>query len=170
MIQAAVTLVAVCLLAAGCGRPPAAPPDPATREAVWAAIQPPAVRYRIDPAFIYALVAVESNFDPAARNGEARGLMQLKPDAWSGVSRKPYEPNVWAWRRNLAVGVDYLAWCRSALPPPHRSSYPLLLAVYLYGPDHVAAHDFDLSRMEPPDSALGRELWRGNLTPLPPPK
>ena len=168
MSKSTVVLLAGLLLTVGCGRKEA--PDPATRENVWAALQPLARRHHLAPTFIYALVAVESNFDPAARNGEARGLMQLKPDAWSGVSREPYEPNVWAWRRNLAVGVDYLAWCRSALPPSHRSSYPLLLAVYLHGREKVAACAYDLDRLDPPDSALGRELWRGNLTPLPPPK
>lgn len=157
------------LLAVGCGRKNTAP-DPATREAVWAALRPQALRHHLAPTFIYALVAAESNFDPQARNGEARGLMQLKPDAWSVVSREPYEPTVWVWRRNLEAGIDYLAWCRSELPPRQRFSYPLLLAVYLHGRDYVAAHDFDLSKMEPPDSALGRELWRGNLAPLPPPK
>ncbi|MBL9217965.1 MAG: transglycosylase SLT domain-containing protein, partial [Opitutaceae bacterium] len=67
-------MLASLLLTAGCGRKDAAAPDPATRESVWSAIQPLAERYRMDPAFIYALVAAESNFDPQARNGEARGL------------------------------------------------------------------------------------------------
>lgn len=168
MKQSAVVLLAGLLLTAGCGRKEA--PDPATRDTVWAAIQPLARHYRLAPTFIYALVAAESNFDPTARNGEARGLMQLKPEAWRTVSREPYEPTVWAWRQNLAAGIDYLARCRSDLPPEQKYSYPVLFAVYLYGPDYVAAHDFDLSKMEPPDNALGRELWRGNLTPLPPPK
>src|SRR4051812_29497416 len=99
----------------GCGRRESMAPDPATRATVWAAIQPLAARYRIDPAFIFALVAAESNFDPAARNGEARGLLQIKPSAWREVSHDPYEPEVWNWRRNLATGIDYLAWCRSTL-------------------------------------------------------
>ena len=144
--------------------------DPATPAAVWAALRPLALHHHLAPTFIYALIAAESNFDPRARNGEARGLMQIKPAAWRVVRREPYEPAVWAWRQNLAAGVDYLTWCRSELPPSRRSSYPLLFAAYLYGPDFVAARDFNLSPMLPPDNALGRELWRGNLTPLPPPK
>ncbi len=158
------------LLVAGCGRKETVAPDPATRATVWAAIQPLAERYRMDPAFIYALVAAESNFDPAARNGEARGLMQIKPGAWRTVSREPYEPTVWAWRQNLAVGVDYLAWCRSDLHRRQRFSYPLLLASFHYGIDYVVGRDFDLRRLDPPDSAIYRELWQGNLTPVPPPK
>lgn len=162
---------ALCLLlATGCGRREAAAPDPATRETVWVAIQPLAERYRMDPAFIYALVTAESNFDPRARNGEARGLLQLKPGAWRVVSRDPYEPNVWSWRRNLAAGVDYLAWCRSYLHQKQKFSYPLLLAAFHYGMDAVEARDFDVDRLDPPPSAIYRELWRGNLTPVPPPK
>jgi len=158
------------LLAAGCGRKEATAPDPATRATVWAAIQPLAERYRLDPAFIYALVAAESNFDPAARNGEARGLMQLKPGAWRIVSRESYEPTVWAWRQNLAAGVDYLAWCRSDLHRRQKFSYPLLLASFHYGIDYVVGRDFDLRRLDPPDNPIYRELWRGNLAPVAPPK
>jgi soluble lytic murein transglycosylase-like protein len=169
MNRLAVFLFVTCLVG-GCARKEATAPDPATREAVWAAIQPLAGRYRLDPAFIYALVAAESNFNPAARNGEARGLLQLKPGAWRTVSREPYEPAVWAWRQNLAAGVDYLAWCRSDLHRRHKFSYPLLLASFHYGMDYVEAREFDLRRLDPPDSAIYRELWHGNLTPVPPPK
>jgi soluble lytic murein transglycosylase-like protein len=158
------------LLAAGCGRQPAAAPDPATRKAVWAAIQPQAARSRIAPAFIYALVAAESNFDPRARSGEARGLLQLKPAAWREVNRTPYEPAVWDWRQNLATGVDYLGWCRSRLHQKGKFSYPLLLAAFHYGMDYVEQHGFDPDRLDAPDHPVYRELWRGNLAPVPPPK
>ncbi len=162
-------LVLLACLAAACGRKEAAS-DPATRETVWTAIQPLAARYRMDPAFIYALVAAESDFDPQARNGEARGLMQIKPGAWRTVSRESYEPNVWAWRKNLTAGVDYLAWCRSYLHRKQKFSYPLLLASFHYGIDYVEARDYNLRRLDTPDSPIYRELWRGNLAPVPPPK
>lgn len=158
------------LLVAGCGRKEVAAPDPATREAVWAAVQPHAARYRIDPAFIYALVAAESNFDPRARNGEARGLLQLKPAAWREVNRTPYEPAVWDWRQNLATGVDYLAWCRSYLHRKGKFSYPVLLAAFHHGTDHVEQRGFDPGQLAVPDNPVYRELWRGNLAPVPPPK
>jgi soluble lytic murein transglycosylase-like protein len=166
-------IAASCLLAAlpfsaGCGRS-AAPADPATRETVWAAIQPHAARYRMEPAFIYALVAAESNFDPRARNGEARGLLQLKPAAWREVTRAPYEPAVWDWRQNLATGVEYLAWCRSYLHRKGKFSYPLLLAAFHNGMDHVEQRDFDPDRLAVPANPIFRELWRGNLAPVPPP-
>jgi len=124
----------------------------------------------MDPAFIYALVAAESNFKPGGPERRGRGLMQIKPGAWRTVSREPYEPTVWAWRQNLAAGVDYLAWCRSDLHRRQKFSYPLLLAAFHYGIDYVEARDFDLRRLDPPDNAIYRELWRGNLTPVPPPK
>jgi len=149
-----------------CDRRPAAPPDPATRETVWVALQPLAARYRLDPAFIYALVAAESNFDPAARNGDARGLLQLKPAAWREVNRAPYEPAVWDWRQNLATGVDYLAWCRSYLHQKGKFSYPVLLAAFHYGMDYVEQRGFALPRLDPPDNPVYRELWRGNLAPV----
>jgi soluble lytic murein transglycosylase-like protein len=159
------------LLAVACSRradPVALPP---TRAEIWAEIQPLAARYRLEPAFIYALVIAESDGDPRARNGEARGLMQIKPAAWRAVSQVSYEPNIWNWRTNLAAGVDYLAYSRSYL---HKQkgvtfSYPLLLAAFHYGLDYVESRQFDASRVPVPDNAIYRELWRGNLAPVAPP-
>lgn len=170
MRRALVHTLALALFASGCGRRAAAPADPATRETVWAAIQPAAERYRMDPAFIFALVAAESNFDPQARNGEACGLMQLKPAAWREVSREPYETAVWDWRKNLGAGIDYLAWCRSYLHRKDRFSYPRLLAAFHYGMDYVEQRDFDLRRIPVPENPVYRELWSGRLTPVAPPK
>jgi len=170
MSRVAFIIIAFGLLFAGCRRIDSAVGDPATRETVWQAIQPVAKRYRIEPAFIYALVAAESNFDPRAQNGEARGLMQIKPGAWRTVSSAPYEPTVWEWRRNLECGVDYLAWCRNTLHQKRKFSYPLLLASFHYGFDYVQERDFDLRRLDSPDNGIYREMWRGNLSPVLPPK
>jgi soluble lytic murein transglycosylase-like protein len=136
---------------------------------VWTAIQPMAQRYRMDPAFIYALVAAESDFNPAARNGLARGLLQIKPIAWRTVSKMSYEPAVWNWRTNLEVGVDYLAYSRGYLHRKTTFSYPLLLAAFHYGLDYVEERDFKTSRIPIPDNSIYRELWAGNLAPVPPP-
>lgn len=167
-----VTLIVLGLT--GCSRNRSVDTDPASRPParaeVWAAIQPLAERYRLAPAFIYALVAAESNFDPAARNGAARGLLQLKPGAWHTVSTVPYEPAVWNWRMNLAVGVDYLAYSRAYLHKKTAFSYPLLLAAFHYGLDYVEDRDFNLRRIPVPDSPIYRELWSGNLAPVPPPR
>ena len=166
----ALTIVAVGLCLLGCERTDRATADPATREAVWLAIQPIAERYQIEPTLIYALVAAESNFDPKAQNGEARGLMQLKPGAWRQVSSTPYEPTVWDWRRNLESGIDYLAQCRNTLHKREKFSYPLLLASFHFGIDYVRERDFNLRRIESPDNAIYREMRNGNLSPVPPPK
>lgn len=154
---------------AGCGRPDAAPPPPPTRAEIWAEIQTQAARYRLDPGFVFALVAAESNFEPAARNGEARGLLQLKPAAWRTVSREPYEPGVWDWRQNLRVGIEYLAWCRHTLHREGKFSHPALLAAFHYGLDAMAARDFDPTEVEVPPNEIYRRLWRGELQPVPPP-
>ncbi len=152
----------------GCSRTePAVEQPPPTKAEIWAAIQPRATRYRMDPAFIYALVAAESNFEPKARNGSARGLMQLMPAAWKAVSSRPYEPTVWDWRANLEAGIDYLAYTRSYLQKKKVPfSYPVLLASFHYGLDHMEDRRWDAGSVAVPDNPIYRELWRGNLTPV----
>ncbi len=142
---------------------------PPTRAEIWAAIQPMAERYRMSPAFVYALVAAESNFDPTAHQGAARGLLQIKPGAWSTVCSAPYEPTVWNWRRNLEAGVDYLAYSRAYLHKKTTFSYPLLLAAFHYGLDYVEKHNFDVAGIPIPDNPIYRQLWAGNLAPVPTP-
>jgi len=154
----------------GCAKVPPASEDHATPGKVWAAIQPLASRYRMDPAFIYAIVAAESGFDARARDGEARGLMQLKPGAWRQVSAEAYEPAVWDWRKNLATGIDYLAWCRSHLHKKRKFSYPLLLGAFHYGMDFVQASGFEPERIPVPENPIYRKLWAGELAPVPPPE
>jgi hypothetical protein len=143
--------------------------EPVDRREVWRAIQPPAAQYRLDPVLLYALVAAESDFDARARNGEARGLLQIKPAAWAAVSAQPYEPTVWDWRANLETGIDYLAWCRQALHRRGHYSDRLLLAAFHYGFDYVEAQAFNEGRIPPPDHPLYRRMWEGDLRPLPPP-
>jgi soluble lytic murein transglycosylase-like protein len=140
---------------------------PPTRAQIWAAIQNRAAVYRLDPAFVYALVAAESDFDMVAINGEARGLMQLKPDTWKLVSTKPYDRDVWDWRENLTAGIDYLAYTRSYLHRKNLFSYPLLLAGFHYGISYIEERRFVLTDIPVPSNPIYRELWRGNLTPVP---
>jgi soluble lytic murein transglycosylase-like protein len=167
-----IRLLPAVLMLAACAR--SAAPDPSaaprpTRAEIWVAIQPPAARYRMDPSFIYALVAAESDFDPRARQGNACGLFQLKPAAWRAVSTAPFEPAVWDWRTNLETGIDYLAYARSYLHRKNAFSYPLLLAAFHYGMDYVEERRFDIGRIPVPDNPVYRQLWRGNLAPVPPP-
>ena len=162
-------LLLLVLALAACTRP-APPTEPApTRPEIWAAIQPLAARYRISPGFIYALVAAESDFNPRARNGSARGLLQLTPGAWRAVSKAPYEPTVWDWRANLEAGIDYLAYSRAYLHRRTAFSYPLLLASFHYGLDYVEERHFDIGRIAVPPSPIYRQLWDGNLEPVAPP-
>jgi soluble lytic murein transglycosylase-like protein len=150
----------------GCSREPAPP----SKAEIWAAIQPAAERYGIEPAFIYALVAAESNFDPKARNGDARGLLQMKPRAWRTVSTAPYEPTVWNWRANLETGIDYLAYSRSYVHKHSSFSYPRLLAAFHYGLDYLEEREFDPDLVPIPENEIYRQLWRGNLKPVAPPE
>lgn len=154
-------------LVAGCGRQ--VMDVPPSRRQIWEAIQPIAARYRMEPAFVFALVAAESNFDPKARNEDARGLLQIKPAAWSVVSDAPYEPAVWDWRTNLEAGIEYLAHTRSVLHRRNAFSYPLLLAGFHYGLEYLEERNFDLGRVPIPPNEIYRQLWRGNLAPVPPP-
>jgi soluble lytic murein transglycosylase-like protein len=157
-------LVGLVLLATGCFREK--PGDAPTRAEIWTAIQPSAERYHLDPAFVYALVAAESNFDAHARNGEARGLMQIKSAAWRTVSTAPYEPTVWNWRANLQAGIDYLAYSRSYLHRKAEFSYPLLLAAFHYGLDYVEDRGFEIRKIPVPENVIYRQLWAGNLAPV----
>ncbi len=162
--------LALCVSLAACSRPVVEAPP--TKEEIWAAIQPQAARYRFDPVLIYALVAAESDFDPRARNGEARGLLQLKPAAWAQVSAAPYEPTVWSWRANLEAGIDYLAFTRSALQRRSEGAFSdaLLLAAFHHGLEYVEARGFEVGRLECPDHPIYRELWAGRLPSIPLPR
>jgi hypothetical protein len=124
----------------------------------------------IDPLFVYAIVKLESNFDPHAKRGEARGLLQIKPRAWKAVSNLPYEAAVWEWRSNLTVGMDALAATKKALTEKGVFSYPMLWASYHYGLDYTAAHGFDMSRIPRPSDPISYKLWSGQVHPIGPPK
>jgi soluble lytic murein transglycosylase-like protein len=166
--------VAALLVLSGCAPhaadgPGDSPRGLAERRQIWEAIQPMAAMRGIDPLFVYAIVALESNFDPHARRGEARGLMQIKPQAWRAVSDIPYDTGVWDWRTNLAVGIDRLASTKRALAAKGVFSYPLLFAAYHHGMDYVAARGFDMSRIPRPRGPISRRLWSGEIHPVNPP-
>lgn len=169
-LRTGLVLLAALVLSSACRRRDETPlvanePVPSRLE-IWNAIQPLAQRYQIAPSLIYALVAAESNFDPRARNGENRGLLQLSPDAWRLVSSKPYETDVWHWRENLEAGIDYLAYLRSDLHRHHADSNEVLLGAFHYGLGFVADRDFDSQKIPVPDSPIYRKLWAGDLAPV----
>jgi hypothetical protein len=133
-------------------------------------MQPLAALHDIDPLFVYAIVKEESNFDPHARKGEAKGLMQIKPRSWRAASRLPYESMVWSWRTNLAVGIEDLSSIKKILIEKGVFSYPMLWASYHYGIDFTTEHGFDTSRMPRPSDPVSNKLWSGEPHPLPSPK
>jgi hypothetical protein len=125
---------------------------------------------KIDPQFAYALVKLESDFNPRAKRGENRGLLQIKPLAWRALSSLPYETAVWDWRTNLAVGLDGMVRIKQALTARGVFSYPLLWASYHYGYDYVAARGFDMSRIPRPSDSIAYKMWSGEIHPLAPPR
>jgi hypothetical protein len=124
----------------------------------------------LDPYFVYALVGAESNFDPRACRGQACGLLQIKPDQWRLGSPAPFNPAVWDWRGNLAVGLDRLASEKAMLEGKGLFSPGRLWAVYHFGLAYVAGRDFEMERIPRPDDLIGRALWFGETRPLLPPK
>ena len=113
---------------------------------------------------------LESNFNPRAKRGENRGLLQIKPRAWRSVSSLPYETGVWDWRANLTAGLDEMVRMKRALEAKGVFSYPLLWASYHYGYDYVESRGFDMSRIPRPPDPIAYKLWSGELHPLPPPQ
>jgi soluble lytic murein transglycosylase-like protein len=140
------------------------------RRAVWQAIQPLAIERKIDPQFVYAIVRQESDFNPRAKHGENRGLLQIKPREWRAISRLPYETAVWDWRLNLTVGLEIMARMKQALAAKGVFSYPLLWASYHYGYDYVAARGFDIGRIPRPSDLTSYKLWSGEIHPVAPPR
>jgi soluble lytic murein transglycosylase-like protein len=136
------------------------------RREVWATIQPMAREEGIDPAFVYAIVKLESDFNPRASKGEARGLMQIKPRTWKQVSDVPYDPGAWDPRTNLKVGIDGLASIKRRLQSRGVFSYPLLWAAFHYGFDYVQERGFDMSRIPRPSDPISRSLWDGDIHPV----
>jgi hypothetical protein len=113
---------------------------------------------------------VESDFNPRAKHGESRGLLQIKPREWKAVSSLPYATAAWDWRTNLSVGLDCMALIKRELAARGVFSYPLLWASYNYGYDYVAAHGFDMRRIPRPSDSVAYRLWSGEIHPLQPPQ
>jgi soluble lytic murein transglycosylase-like protein len=66
-----------------------------------------APEYRLEPALVLAVMAAESNFDPAAVSPKnAQGLMQLIPE----TARRFGVRNVLDPAQNIRGGMAYLRW------------------------------------------------------------
>ncbi len=119
--------------ASGCARRdatyaqvPPRPSTPAERRAVERLVAGIAPKYRIDPALVLAIIAVESDFQrDAVSPKNALGLMQLMPETAErfGV-RNPFDAE-----ENIAGGVRYLHWLLGYF----EGRVPLVLAGYNAG-------------------------------------
>jgi soluble lytic murein transglycosylase-like protein len=114
----------------------------------------PAGGFRLDPALVYALTRLESNFDPGAVSGAgARGLMQITPVTASYLAgNRP--PSAFVQRlhdpaTNLSVGQSYVLFL--AHQEQVAGDFIRLLASYNAGPAGFARMCGDTP---PPDDPL----------------
>ncbi|MDR5697928.1 MAG: transglycosylase SLT domain-containing protein, partial [Armatimonadota bacterium] len=98
-----------------------------------------AARHGLDPALVAAVVAIESNFDPAALSPKgARGLMQVMPQTWPEVAPAACRAPECAFRpdANLDAGARYLR----RMLVRFGGDVGLALAAYNAGPEAVARY------------------------------
>lgn len=82
--------------------------------------------HRLDPRLVFALIRVESGFDPQARSVKnAQGLMQLIPETAERFAVR----NTWDPVENLRGGMGYLRWLLSYF----KGDVVLTLAAYNAG-------------------------------------
>jgi len=89
--------------------------------------------FRLDPRLVFALIRVESGFDPLARSAKnAQGLMQLIPETAERFAVR----DVWDPVENLRGGMSYLRWLLSYF----KGDVVLTLAAYNAGEGAVIRH------------------------------
>lgn len=109
------------------------PPEGLTKEQVWVLVQIASKEYDVSPEFIWAVITVESAFDPlATSHAGAMGLMQLMP----GTARELKVANPYNPYDNIAGGTRYLR----KLLDRFRGKRELALAAYNAGPTAVRRH------------------------------
>ena len=160
-------LLAAAMVAPWFSSPPAPPTGqlPPTAQNVWRFVQATAPRYGVDARFAYALAVGESGLDPYAFNHGARGLMQLRPEAWAAVSNEPFHA-AWDWEKNTRAALAYLAWCRGELAKHGAVSPALLAASYHFGPDAVAEAGYALRNLPRPPNDVYRKIFGGDPNPV----
>ena len=108
----------------------AAPPTSTALERWREHIRSAAERYRIPEALLFAVMAVESNFDHQALSEKgAMGLMQLMP----GTAKEMYVSDAWDPVQNIEGGARYLR----ILANQYGGDMVKTLAAYNAGPDAV---------------------------------
>lgn len=110
-----------------------APRGGAGQQALVATVVRMAREFRLDPRLVFALIRVESGFDPMARSVKnAQGLMQLIPETAERFAVR----NVWDPLENLRGGMSYLRWLLSYF----EGDVVLTLAAYNAGEGAVNRH------------------------------
>lgn len=136
------------------------------REEVWEVVKAEAAKHDLEARFIFAVIAAESSFNAYARNGDARGLMQIRPAAWKEVEETSHS-HAWRWRENIAAGTAYLGFLKEFLQANDRFSYPLLAACYRHGPYRVEEVGFQLAELPEPRNEIYRAVYDGDPAPVP---
>ena len=126
-------------------RPPSFKPNPANRQRFKPMIKRIAQRHRLDPALLYAVINVESAFDPnAVSSAGAMGLMQLMPATAKRFDvSDPFDPaaNVNAGARYLRLLIKKFGTIHLALAAYHagegrvrrgRNTVPRILSTRKY--------------------------------------
>lgn len=97
-------------------------------------IEAAALRYRIPPALVRAVMHVESAFDPTAvSSAGASGLMQLMPQ----TAREMYVADIFDAKDNIEGGTRYLR----VLANEFDGDMVKMLAAYNAGPEAVKKYD-----------------------------
>jgi soluble lytic murein transglycosylase-like protein len=142
--------------------------DAAWERRVWRHVERQAVAHGLDPDFVFAIVWAESSLRPNVTTSVARGMMQLTEGAWNQVSTDPYDL-AFDWRKNIEVGVLYLAYNKRFLEQNNAFSYPMLAASYRYGRNAMRRLNFDESRIPPERNRIYQQIFAGNYRPVPRP-
>jgi len=105
-----------------------------TLEEFDAYIESAAIRYKMPPALVKAVMHAESAFDPnALSNVGASGLMQLMP----GTAREMYVQDIFDPKDNIEGGVRYLR----VLANEFDGDMVKMVAAYNAGPDAVKKYN-----------------------------
>ncbi len=105
--------------------------------AVAPLVEEAAAKHRVDPSLIYAVIWVESRFDPSATSSAgARGLMQLMPATAAGLAKElgVARPRIADPHFNVSAGTYYLA----RLEKRFEGDTKLAIAAYHAGSGNVS--------------------------------
>lgn len=159
-------LLAISLLA-GCGREEVRKIPP---ETVWDFIERETRKHHLDPGFIFAIAMAESSLNAHAvsSNGSARGIMQMSEDAWTDVTRRSWR-HAYNWKTNIRMAIRFMLVNRDRLVAEGKFNYPRLAGAYRFGYGTLRQANFDVTRLPPSTNLIYREIFSGNIRPVPTP-